>query len=124
MDHDRIIRVMMDGLIFVGVAGFAILTKAWADGKIMPAEGIPWVAIFLGFGNLLTAALAWLLRAQVQAVHDTFNSKMDKLLELTAAASKAEGVLEEKARSKEKLVARDAALEEGAKAERKRESKP
>jgi uncharacterized membrane protein YebE (DUF533 family) len=38
------------------------------------------------------------VRKEVQEVKDTTNGKMDKLLQLTASSSKAEGVLEEKER--------------------------
>ena len=53
-----------------------------------------WLPALQALGAILAPVTLFFLRR----MYHTFNSKMDRLLELTARAAKAEGVLEEKTR--------------------------
>jgi hypothetical protein len=61
--------------------------------------GFPWRDVILGALSIVGACIAWLVKSQVTELHHTVNSKMDRLLELTASASKAEGAKEERDRA-------------------------
>lgn len=54
------------------------------------------VSIITMFVTLITSIV---MIFKINKVHITFNSKMDKYIELLGVAKKAEGVLEEKTRS-------------------------
>jgi hypothetical protein len=53
-----------------------------------------WIPLIQASATIMTAVVLYVLRR----LYHTMNSKMDRLLEVTAKAAKAEGVLEEKTR--------------------------
>ena len=102
MPYRLTVRVVTDLLVIAFVLGLGVLASTLAQPPavaIPPAETFPWTAVIQGAITILTAVLAWLVKNQVTELHTTINSKMDALLKLTAAASKAEGVKEERDRA-------------------------
>lgn len=101
MPYRLTVRVVTDLLVLGFVLGLGWLAMALAQtvaAPPVPPPEFPWAAVIQGTITVLTAVLAWLVKNQVTQLHTTINSKMDALLKLTAAAAKAEGVLEEKTR--------------------------
>jgi low affinity Fe/Cu permease len=95
MGARMIVRILADLLVVAMVAWLGVLAKAFAEGTLtLAGNDIPWNTILQGAVTIITAALVYV----IQKLHNTINSKMDKLLEVVAAKSKAEGILEEKDR--------------------------
>ena len=103
------LRVLADILVVGFIAASGVLFVAMAQGTVPgpTSQEFPWVTVIQATATVLVAVFTWLVKNQVTRVHDTFNSKMDALIKLTADASRAEGFLEgQKAATAKEVAAR------------------
>ena len=99
LPYHLMLSILANAIIWGAIAAFGYLMMAMAQGTV-PAPNspdFPWATVIQACATLLVAVFTWLVKTQVTKVHETFNSKMDALLKLTAASAKAEGVLEGRA---------------------------
>ena len=98
LPYHLMLSVLANVIIWGAIAALGYLFMAMAQGTV-PAPtspDFPWATVIQATATMLIAVFTWLVKNQVSRVHETFNSKMDALLVLTANAAKAEGVLEGK----------------------------
>ncbi len=68
-------------------------------------DWLPWVSIA---ASVATAIIGLVAVRMVRTVHVMMNSRMDQLLTITAAGSRAEGAVQERAEADARKVVRDA----------------
>lgn len=98
LPYHLMLTVLANVIIWGAIAALGYLFMAMAQGSVPSptSPDFPWVTVIQAIATVLVAVFTWLVKNQVSRVHETFNSKMDALLLLTANAAKAEGVLEGK----------------------------
>lgn len=88
---------------YAALIAIVLISLAGLASSLIYPENLPQIISFTGavIPSLILLLRVEAVKGEVVQYHHAVNSKMDALLEVTAKSSKAEGVLEEKERSKE-----------------------